>query len=514
MTPDDLLSEHGHSKLAAWALVAMAPLPVAAGWLAGNAILPLLVLSGLLAGIGIVARTTENAYRHHIIGTALIGQSALFTASLAGHPWQIDTHMMFFAILAVVSTMRCVTALILACAATAVHHLSLSFLMPALVYPSADLMANLERTALHGSIVVMEGAILTLSMLQAQRQREAILVQREQAHDLAAEARMAKEASEQAGADTAGVVEALSSSLERLARGDLNCSINVPFPEAHDRLRTDFNRAMSMLGQSLSGSVSAAGDFGREATAIAAAAGDVSLRVEGQAHDVTEVASALRDLTTSLKETAAGISEVSDSTSAANDDAQEATGVVNNAIDAMTLIESSSKEISSIIALIEDITFQTNLLALNAGVEAARAGEAGKGFAVVASEVRALAQSTGTAANDIKSLIGKSTDHVSQGSDLVAKVGKALEGIRGRLEQASGRATTISQCARTHAEALSEMNTAVNRIDEAVHANAALAEEMSAMGARVSDGADRLNMSLAAFSAPSHDADIRPKAVA
>ena len=143
-------------------------------------------------------------------------------------------------------------------------------------------------------------------------------------------------------------------------------------------------------------------------------------------------------------------------------------------------IENSSRAISQIIGVIDEIAFQTNLLALNAGVEAARAGDAGRGFAVVASEVRALAQRSAGAAKEIKELIATSATQVGQGVELVAESGKSLQKIMAQVAEIDVVVGEIAAGAREQATGLDEVNAAINQMDQVTQQNAAMAEQSSA----------------------------------
>jgi methyl-accepting chemotaxis protein len=479
---------------ALWAfavIAALASLIVGGNWLAigGGA--------ALLAGGATVAWKIlpQGPQLRIAVAMMLMAQVSILVAALSGHPWQIDMHMAYFAALALLAVYCDWKAIVAAAATVAVHHLLLSYVLPAAVFPGA---ASLGRVIVHAVILVLEAGVLigiavnldrmfrTLDSRNAATQKalaeaEAATRSVEEGHRAQVATRHAHDEERRTvEAEQARVVDSLATALERLAAGDLTSRIEEEFTGRYAKLRVDFNSAVSRLRDAMATISSTTDGIDNGADEISHAAGNLSRRTEHQAASLEETAAALDEITATVRKTAGVAREASQVVTETRSQAETSGTVVQDAVRAMSAIETSAGEIGQIIGVIDEIAFQTNLLALNAGVEAARAGDAGKGFAVVASEVRALAQRSADAAKEIKALIAASATNVGQGVDLVGRTGKALSSIVQQVVRIDQLVSEIASSAQEQALGLSEVNTAVNEMDQVVQQNAAMVEESTA----------------------------------
>jgi methyl-accepting chemotaxis protein len=155
-------------------------------------------------------------------------------------------------------------------------------------------------------------------------------------------------------------------------------------------------------------------------------------------------------------------------------------GEVNSASMHVQEMDEQSKNITSILNVIEEIAEQTNLLALNAAIEAARAGEAGRGFAVVADEVRTLA----TRSKSCTEEIDKALAQLRQGSSAVV----------GAMDKTKTRCEVTAREARITIDSLGAMTTHINDIDQLTAQIATAAQEQSAVTHEVSENMNAINM--------------------
>ncbi|MXN49097.1 HAMP domain-containing protein [Shinella kummerowiae] len=305
-------------------------------------------------------------------------------------------------------------------------------------------------------------------------------------------------------------VEALADGLQKMADGDMTHRIDNAFAGSLDQVRHDFNASVEKLQSALRSVGGNANAIQAGSAEIRSASDDLAKRTEQQAASVEETAAALEEITTSLKDATRRAEDAGQLVERTRAGAEKSGEVVRRAVSAMSGIENSSREISNIIGVIDEIAFQTNLLALNAGVEAARAGEAGKGFAVVAQEVRELAQRSANAAKEIKALITKSGEQVHLGVALVGETGSALSEIVDQVQEIDINVAAIVRSAREQSTGLNEISAAVNSIDQGTQKNAAMVEEQTAASHALASEATALDALIAQFRLGMEGAVSRP----
>lgn len=322
--------------------------------------------------------------------------------------------------------------------------------------------------------------------------------------------RMSEEMEDASLAALAGVINKLQeatesniadivSSIGELAHGNLGVRIEGQRQGAFQRMQEDFNGALTTLSETMARIMQSGASVSSTSAELETSSLGMAKRGEDSAAAVEETSAALEQITTSIRQVVANARTADEATRRVRESADKTREVSNKTEESINAMTEASAQINRVVKVIEDIAFQINLLALNAGVEAARAGEAGRGFSVVASEVRALAQRSQEAVQEISQVIEQNNQSVEVGVEQVGLSRNALEGIISEVEIASGQISDIAMAVEQQSIGIEEVNTAIRSIDTSAQTNAAALEEMTASSVSLSEEAKSLAEALAQF---------------
>jgi len=252
---------------------------------------------------------------------------------------------------------------------------------------------------------------------------------------------------------------------------------------------TAFDQA---IGTIVGGVTASAGQLQQTAQSMSATAEETSRQSAAVATAAEQTTQNVQTVAASTEELSASIAEISGQVAESTRIVASAVAEANGATTKVNHLAEAAERIGDVVKLISDIAAQTNLLALNATIEAARAGEAGKGFAVVASEVKALANQTAKATEEISSQIRAMQDATMGSAQAIegitrtiARVEEIAAAIAAAVEEQGAATQEISRSVQQAAHGTTEVSTNVVGVSTA-------ARETGAASTQVLQAADHL----------------------
>ncbi|MGO3934304.1 methyl-accepting chemotaxis protein [Rhodopseudomonas pseudopalustris] len=269
-----------------------------------------------------------------------------------------------------------------------------------------------------------------------------------------------------------------------------------------------------------------AGDFENAVGEIIDTVSSASTELEHAAHTLTSTAERTQDLTrivasasgsatANVQSVASATEQMTSSVHEISRQVQDSAKIANAAVeqarktnDRVSDLSSAATRIGAVVELINDIAGQTNLLALNATIEAARAGEAGRGFAVVASEVKALAEQTAKATEEIGQQIAgiqtatqESVTAIKEIGDTIGQLSQISSAIAAAMEQQGAATREISKNVQQAAQGTVEVTSNISDVERGAGETGSASTQLLSAAQSLSRESNRLKQEVDKFMA-------------